>query len=112
MAKKAKSTPVTNEDVIVIPNDLGVCSQDRLLVLQDEALQQTAGGILIPGGSEESPNTGIVIAVGDSSNGRDVEFSQGDRVFWDQYAGRELRLAAESYLLLGHKDILWTIKQK
>jgi chaperonin GroES len=118
MAKKAKpiapkkeEIPVTNADVIVIPNDLGICSQDRLLVLEDEAQQQTAGGIIIPDVSAEKPNTGTVIAVGKSSNGRQVEFSQGDRVFWDKYVGRELRLGIETYLLLGHKDILWTIKK-
>lgn len=118
MAKKAKpiapkkeEVPVTNADVIVIPNNLGICSQDRILVLEDDAVQQTAGGIIIPDASAEKPNTGIVIAVGSSSNGKDVEFEQGDRVFWDHYAGRDLRLGVETYLLLGHRDILWTIKK-
>ena len=118
-AKKFTETPTTEEfvipktdqDRIVIPNNLGECPDNKLLILQDDALQQTPGGIIIPDTAVEIPNTGIVIRVGDRLDGKPSKQDIGDRVFFGKYSGQELSLMGTTYLLLGHLDVLWTIKK-
>lgn len=112
MKKTAKKTkiPVTDENFIVIPDNLGEAPYDCILVLEDEAQQKSAGGIIIPDLSVEKPDTGIIVSVGERTDNKPVRFEIGDRVIWGQEAGREIRIQGVTYLLIKHRDILWNFK--
>ena len=87
---------------------------DRLLVRISEAEEKTAGGILLPDSSKEKPQMGEVTEVGpgarlESGDRVPLEVKAGDRVLYSKYAGTELKLAGEEYVLLREQDILATL---
>ncbi|PHS57362.1 MAG: co-chaperone GroES [Alcanivorax sp.] len=87
---------------------------DKLLVERDEPEQTTAAGIIIPESGKERPKTGLVVAVGDGAlnteTGERIAMSikEGDRVIFSSYAGDEIKVGDEEYLLLREGDILAT----
>jgi len=87
---------------------------DRVLVRRVEAEEKTAGGIVLPDTAREKPREGIVEAVGDGRVMEDGERSKaqvkkGDRVLFTSYAGTEVRIGSEEYLVMGEDDILAVI---
>jgi chaperonin GroES len=109
--KKAYKKPVTDENFIVIPDNLGDAPDDSLLVLQDEGNNKSEGGIYLPDMSVEKPDTGIVVRLGDRSDGKPVKYKLGDHILWGEEAGRQLNIRGVIYLLIRYKDILWNYKQ-
>jgi chaperonin GroES len=110
-AKKMEfEIPQTDENVIIVPNNLGECPEERVLVLQDEAVQKTSGGILIPETSQDKPNTGIVIKFGNRGDGKPSTVEVGDRILYGEYSGRELNILGTTYILMSWRDILWNFK--
>ncbi|MEN9208641.1 MAG: co-chaperone GroES [Gloeomargarita sp. GMQP_bins_120] len=88
---------------------------DRVLVKVSQAEERTAGGILLPDTAKEKPQVGEVVAVGPGrrdDNGQRIpmEVQVGDRVLYSKYAGTELKIGTEDYVLLAEKDILATVK--
>jgi chaperonin GroES len=84
---------------------------DKVLVKRLEAEEKTAGGIVLPDTAKEKPKQGKVIALGDGKrleDGGRAEFQvkAGDRVIFGSYAGTEVMLDAEEYLLMSEDDIL------
>jgi chaperonin GroES len=84
---------------------------DKVLVKRLEAEERTKGGIVLPDTAKEKPREGRVIAVGDGrilDNGRRVEFQvkPNDRVIFNSYAGTEVRVDGETYLIMSEEDIL------
>jgi chaperonin GroES len=87
---------------------------DRVLLQRVEAEEKTAGGILLPESAKEKPKEGKVIAIGDGrtlDNGSRSTFSvkAGDRVLFSSYAGTEVKVDGEEYLIMREEDILGVI---
>jgi chaperonin GroES len=84
---------------------------DRVLVKPTEEDEQIKGGIIIPDTAKEKPQRGEVIAVGDgktddSGNKIALSVKTGDKVLYGKYAGTEIRLDDEDYLIMPEGDIL------
>ena len=77
--------------------------------------EKTAGGIVLPETAQEKPMIGEVIAVGPGrldENGKrmPMDVQKGNRVLFAKYAGTEVKLDGEEYLLLAEKDILGIVE--
>jgi chaperonin GroES len=84
---------------------------DRVLVKRMEELQVTKGGIVIPDSAKEKPIEGKIIAVGpgkmsDAGNRMALQLKEGDRVLFGKYAGTEIKMEGEDYLMMREEDIL------
>ena len=84
---------------------------DRILVKVSEAEEKTAGGILLPDTAKEKPQVGKVIQVGPGKHNDDgsyqaIEVKVGDKVLYSKYAGTDIKLGSDDYVLLRESDIL------
>jgi|SRR3954447_6397864 len=85
---------------------------DRVVVKPQEKEEKTRGGIYLPDtASKEKPQEGTVIAVGDgklddSGKRTPVAVKAGDQVLFAKYAGTDIKVEDEDYLILAEKDIL------
>ena len=84
---------------------------DRVFVKVTAAEEKTAGGILLPDTAKEKPQVGEVAAVGpgkrnDDGSRQEPELKIGDKVLYSKYAGTDIKLGTEDYVLLSEKDIL------
>ena len=84
---------------------------DRVVVKRLEAEEKTAGGIVLPDAAKEKPKQGEVVAVGEGSLNEDGErvamtIKKGDKVLFTSYAGTEVSLGDEEYLIMKEDDIL------
>lgn len=86
---------------------------DRVLVKADVAEEKTSSGIIIPDTAKEKPQQGEVIAVGAGKveNGTKIDMSvkPGDKVLYGKYAGTEVTLDGEEYLIMRESDIMGII---
>ena len=85
--------------------------QDRIIVKRLEEETKTAGGIFIPETAKEKPQKGEVIAVGKGKKTEDgkvipVDVKKGDKVLFGKYAGTEIKIDGEEYLIMREDDIL------
>jgi chaperonin GroES len=90
--------------------------QDRVIIRRIEEGEQIRGGIIIPDSAKEKPQEGEVIAVGagkklDSGDRVEMDVKQGDRVLFGKYAGTEVKLDDEEYLIMREDDILGVIER-
>ncbi len=88
---------------------------EKILVKRFEAEEKTAGGILLPDAAKEKPKEGKIIALGDGKlldSGKRAKFQvkKGDKVVFTSYAGTEIDIDGEEYLLMSEDDILAIIK--
>ncbi len=79
---------------------------DRVLILPNPAEEKTAGGLFIPDTAKEKPLAGKVVAVGPGTKEVQMEVKVGDQVLYGKYAGTELQIEGESYLIMKQNDIL------
>lgn len=83
---------------------------DRVLVKADAAEEVTSSGLYIPDTAKEKPQQGTVISVGPGKieNGVKIEMSvkKGDKVLYGKYAGTEVTLDGEEYLIMRESDIV------
>lgn len=84
---------------------------DRIFVKVSESEERTAGGILLPDTAKEKPQVGEIVAVGPGKRNDDgsyqaLEVKIGDKVLYSKYAGTDIKLGGEEYVLLSEKDIL------
>jgi chaperonin GroES len=84
---------------------------DRVFVKVTEAEEKTAGGILLPDSAKEKPQVGEVVSVGtgkrnDDGSRQEIEVKIGDKVLYSKYAGTDVKLGGDEYVLLSEKDIL------
>ena len=90
--------------------------QDRVIIRRIEEGEQIRGGIIIPDSAKEKPQEGEVIAVGEGKkldNGERVplDIKEGDRVLFGKYAGTEIKLDGDEYLIMREDDILGVIER-
>ena len=79
---------------------------DRVVVKPAPAEEKTKGGIIIPDSVKEKPQRGEVIAVGPGKDDKKLTVKKGDIVLYGKYAGQELSLEGEDYLIMREDDIL------
>ncbi|REK21122.1 MAG: co-chaperone GroES [Actinobacteria bacterium] len=85
---------------------------DRVVVkANSDAETTTASGLVIPDTAKEKPQTGEVVAVGPGARDDDgdriaMEVSVGDKVLYSKFAGTEVKLDSDEYLVLSERDIL------
>lgn len=84
---------------------------DRVFIKVSASEEQTAGGIFLPDAAKEKPQIGEVVGVGSGKRNDDgsytpLEVKVGDKVLYSKYAGTDIKLGGEDYVLLSEKDIL------
>ena len=87
---------------------------DRVILQRAEAEDKTAGGILLPESAKDKPKEGKVVAVGEGKildDGTRLKMSVkvGNRVLFSSYAGTEVKVSGEEYLIMNESDILAVI---
>ena len=87
---------------------------DRVVLKQLEAEQTTKSGIVLPGQEKEKPQQAEVIAVGLGGvvDGKEIkmEVKAGDKVIYSKYAGTEVKLEDEKFIIVKQNDILAVIE--
>ena len=76
---------------------------NRVLLKKDEAVEKTAGGLLLAASAKEESTMATVVAVGPEAN---KGLSVGDRVIYSKFAGETFKVDEKELLLLEDKDIL------
>jgi len=79
---------------------------DRVLVQAVAVEEKTVSGIIIPDSAKEKPLKGHVIAVGTGTKDEEMVLKAGDSVLFGKYAGTELELEGEKYLIMRQSDVL------
>ena len=88
---------------------------ERILVKRIEAEEKTAGGIVVPDTAKEKPKEGKIISLGtgkvnDKGEKQPFDVKEGDRILFESYAGTEVKIDGEEYLIMKEDDILGIIK--
>ena len=87
---------------------------DRVVLKQLEAERTTKSGIVLPGQEKEKPQQAEVIAVGPGGvvDGKEIkmEVKAGDKVIYSKYAGTEVKLEDEKFIIVKQNDILAVIE--
>lgn len=87
---------------------------DRVVLKQLEAEETTKSGIVLPGQAQEKPQQAEVIAVGPGGivDGKEVkmEVEVGEKVIYSKYAGTEVKMDGEEFIIVKQNDILAIVK--
>lgn len=88
---------------------------ERILVSRIEAEEKTAGGIVVPDSAKEKPKEGKIISLGtgkinEKGEKQPFRVKQGDKILFESYAGTEVKIDGEEYLIVKEDDILGIIK--
>ena len=84
---------------------------DKVLVERVEAESKTSGGIVLPDTAKEKPKHGVIVAVGagkvlDDGSLRKMQVKKGDQVLVTSYAGTEVKIDGNEYLIMDESDIM------
>jgi len=79
----------------------------RILVKMEEVKKQTASGLFIPQSAQEKTQIANVIAVGDDKDA--ITVKAGDKVLHDKYAGTQVKIDGEDYIVLNMEDVLGVV---
>ena len=82
---------------------------DRVLIQPAAAEVVTVSGIIIPDSAKEKPLKGNVLAVGNGTKDEEMVLKEGDTVLYGKYAGTEIELDGEKYLIMRQNDVLAVI---
>jgi len=87
----------------------------NVLLRRLEAEEKTKGGIILPDTAKEKPREGEVLAIGEGElnkdgKRKDFQVKQGDRVIFSSYAGTEVKLGGDEYLIISEDDILGVVE--
>jgi len=87
---------------------------DRVVLKQLEAEETTKSGIVLPGQNKEKPQQAEVIAVGPGGmvDGKEIkmEVEVGQQVIYSKYAGTDVKLDDQEYIIVKQSDILAVVK--
>ena len=81
---------------------------DRVLVKIEKSEAKSAGGIIIPDTAQEKTQTGVVSEVGDDTEV--IKVKAGQKIMYDKYAGTQIKIDGDEYLILKMSDILAVIQ--
>ncbi|MBN1413455.1 MAG: co-chaperone GroES [Bacteroidales bacterium] len=79
---------------------------DRVVIKPLEAMEKTVSGIIIPDSAKEKPQRGTVVAAGPGTKDDKMEVKVGDVVLYGKYAGTEINIDGQDYLIMKQTDIL------
>ena len=79
---------------------------DRVLREPISVEDVTIGGIIIPDSAKEKPLKGVVIAVGNGTKEEEMVVKVGETVLYGKYAGNELEVDGNKYIIMRQSDIL------
>ena len=87
---------------------------DRVLVRRIEAVEKTAGGIIIPDTAQEKPQEGEIVAIGTGTRAEDgtltpLDVKPGDKILFGKWSGSEVKLHGEDLLIMKESDVLGII---
>jgi chaperonin GroES len=90
---------------------------DRILVRRIEEGETVRGGIIIPDTAKEKPQEGEVISVGKGKSNDEgkvfpLDVKSGDRVLFGKYAGTEIKIDGEEFLIMREEEVLGILKSK
>jgi chaperonin GroES len=90
---------------------------DRVILQRLEEDEQRIGGIIIPDSAKEKPQHGKVIAVGKGKQEKDgkvtpLDVKAGDTVLFGKYAGQEIKVDGQEYLIMREEEILGVVEGK
>ncbi len=87
---------------------------DRVVIKSLEAEETTASGFILAGNAKEKPQMAEVIAVGPGGvvDGKEITMnvSVGDKVFYSKYAGTEIKMDGQEYIIVRQNDILAVVE--
>lgn len=83
---------------------------DRVVLKQLVVEETTKSGIVLPGQAQEKPQQAEVVAVGPGTEEVKMEVEAGDQVIYSKYAGTEVKLDGEEYIIVKQSDILAVVK--
>jgi len=88
---------------------------DRILIQRLDEGEQQVGGIIIPDTAKEKPQQGKVIAAGigkvkDDGERQPLDVKAGDLILFGKYAGQEIDLEGEDYLIVREDEVLGVIE--
>ncbi len=78
---------------------------DRIIVKPNDVESKTASGIIIPDTAKEKPQKGEVVAVGGGKKDEPMTCNVGDIVLYGKYAGTEITIDNETYLIMRESDV-------
>ena len=89
--------------------------QDRIIVKRMEEEQKTAGGLFIPETAKEKPQRGEIVAAGNGKKTEDgkvlpLDVKVGDVVLFGKYAGTEIKVDGDDFLMMREDDILAVVE--
>ncbi len=84
---------------------------DRIVIKQMEAQEKTKSGLVLPDSAKEKPQEGKVLAVGtgkllEDGTIKSLEVKTGDKILYGKYAGTEVHIQDEDYVILREDDVL------
>jgi chaperonin GroES len=84
---------------------------DRVVIRPANKEEVSAAGVILPDTAKEKPQKGTIVAVGpgrilDNGTRQTPDVSEGETVLYAKYAGTEVKVEGEEYLILSEKDIL------
>ena len=87
---------------------------DKVIVKRVEAEETTAGGIVLPDSAQEKPKRGVILAVGngrllDDGTRSEMQVKKNDEVLFTSYAGTEIKMGGEDYMIMDENDILGVV---
>ena len=86
---------------------------ERVVIKKLEAEKKTQSGIVLPESAQEKPQYAEVVAISsDILNDKDKKDSlkEGDKVIYSQYAGTDVKIDGENYVVLAYKDVLAVVE--
>jgi chaperonin GroES len=88
---------------------------DKVLVKRLEAEEKTKGGIVLPDTAKEKPKRGKIVAVGqgkltDEGTRTELQVKVGDEVIFTSYAGTEVKVNGEEFMIMDESDILAVVE--
>lgn len=83
---------------------------DYVLVKPLEEEHKTASGIVIPDSAKEKPQMGEIMAVGPGTEKEKMVVKKGQRVLYKKWAGNEVKVGQEEWMLIEQKDIMAVIE--
>ena len=89
---------------------------DRVIIERIEEGEQKVGGIIIPDSAKEKPQQGKIIAAGKGRIEKDgritpLDVKAGDTVLFGKYAGQEIKIDGNEYLIMREEEVLGVIEK-
>ena len=83
---------------------------DRVVLKQLKAEETTKSGIVLPGQAQEKPQQAEVVEVGPGTEDVKMEVKAGNQVIYSKYAGTEVKLGDEDFIIVKQEDILAVVE--